>query len=212
MATRIGSASWREGQRLAIHGANKRSGVEPTAAQLEAQLIMWQNENVAPVFAAMDELGGPVIVEFTLDEAATDSLSLERRAAALRVANHHVPPSDRTRSERLAAVATELTRRIAEEKEKHRGTGNAAEVVAGLAKDFRRCYNVALTKHPDLEVKGKLTLKVDASGSVIDVRSADFPPGEFAACLDSVGRSAHFSPPREGGTTVVVPLTFKVKD
>jgi len=211
MARRIGDPAWREGQRRDIEAANESNWLAPTAAQVEAQLTAWQDQNLKPILAALEELGGDLAVDFALDEAQNESLSLERRAAALRVADRNVSVSDRVRTERRATIAADLARRAAEKGSGPGYVSNASTVVASMAKGFRRCYNQALVKAPDLEVKGRLTLKLDATGGVASVQSADLAPVEFADCLVGVARTARFSPPEGGGATIVVPLTFMSK-
>jgi eukaryotic-like serine/threonine-protein kinase len=88
--------------------------------------------------------------------------------------------------------------------------GNAAEVVASLQPEFRRCYSAGLKTDAGMQGGVRLTGRVGPRGDVLSVSAS--PSGSItsgvAACVASVLRGARFSAPAGGAATIVVPITF----
>lgn len=78
-----------------------------------------------------------------------------------------------------------------------------------------RCYEVALVRHPSLEVRADITFRVDEDGRAKNVRVSGVPEqhAALASCLREATRAAVF-PGSAPGTTVDVkyPVQFVVTD
>jgi tetratricopeptide (TPR) repeat protein len=87
---------------------------------------------------------------------------------------------------------------------------NAGAVIAGLASGFRRCYNRALQRDPEMKGSIRITAKVGPGGEVVRVRT--LTPASYAEVMVTCPMQrlleARFTPPEGGGATVVVPVTF----
>lgn len=90
--------------------------------------------------------------------------------------------------------------------------GDAAHVVEGMRQPFRDCYRQELSARSDAAGTIKLTLRVDATGTVSNAAievSGNLPTtGE---CVRTVAKAAQFRPPEGGSAVIQVPITF-VKD
>ena len=91
----------------------------------------------------------------------------------------------------------------------------AAEVlqakVRARYKDFRACYEMALTKHGRTEGKVAFGLRIAPDGRVFSVciNESPFTDGAARACMLDVWKKMRFpTPSGSGGVTVVYPLTF----
>jgi hypothetical protein len=87
---------------------------------------------------------------------------------------------------------------------------NASSVVAGMKAGFRRCYQKALDKNPDIAGSIRLKIRVGAGGEVAGVSSSETGnlPGDVVACVKARAQAASFSPPKGGSAVVDVPVTF----
>ncbi len=87
-----------------------------------------------------------------------------------------------------------------------RSVANAAEVVAGMKGQFRRCYNFALKAHPKVQGSVMLVAVIGAEGDVVGGGGGPLAP--IVPCLEAVLSQGAFSPPSNGvGATVSVPIT-----
>jgi hypothetical protein len=85
----------------------------------------------------------------------------------------------------------------------------AGSVVAGMSAGFRRCYNVGLRQEPGMRGSVNLTVKIGPDGEVLSV----FPEAtglstSVVACVGRRVASAVFAPPGNGGSTIIIPVTF----
>ncbi|MDI1452147.1 tetratricopeptide repeat protein [Polyangium sp. 6x1] len=92
-------------------------------------------------------------------------------------------------------------------------TTNAAQVVAGMAPGFRRCYKAALQQNIAYETAMRLTAKIGPGGEATSVRTSASvrDPDWIIDCLFKTVASAKFNPPEGGGATLVIPVTFESK-
>ena len=202
--------AWRDANRAKLRAANQASNVEPTEAQFEAQLDAYQEEQVAPLFVKMTEMGGPDVLAFCLAIAEDGASRTRIRRMGVEVVGALAPPTDASVAARRAAAVNDITAREIAAKKASGNVPDAVSVVAGLAKSFRRCYNHELTKNPNLVAKGRLTVKIDASGAVTSSVATGLPP-DLTSCVEAVGAAAVFAPPEGGGATVVIPIGFVSK-
>lgn len=85
---------------------------------------------------------------------------------------------------------------------------NPAEVVAMQA-DFRACYRAAVQDHADVAGRVALVISIAADGHVSDVKATGSAlPVSTVDCLKRRAALARFEPPKGGGTTITVPVTF----
>jgi hypothetical protein len=87
---------------------------------------------------------------------------------------------------------------------------NVSSVVAGMAADFRRCYNQALREDPNFQGSIRIRAKIASAGDVTFVRTlvpASYPERMILCLMDRVFR-ARFAPPQGGGATIIIPVTF----
>ena len=86
---------------------------------------------------------------------------------------------------------------------------NAGSIIASMAKDFRRCWNLELAApNAPTEAKGKLTMKLDPQGGVSSATATGFDSPTLTSCLETVGAAAKFDAPEGGTATIVAPLSF----
>lgn len=85
---------------------------------------------------------------------------------------------------------------------------NATEVVAMQA-DFRACYRTAVEDHADVAGRVALVISIAADGHVSGVKANDSGlPVSTVDCLKRRASLARFEPPKGGGATITVPVTF----
>lgn len=88
---------------------------------------------------------------------------------------------------------------------------NAQSVVAGMAPGFRRCYQRELSQgNPNAEGSVRFTVRVGPNGEVMSASpSGGGLPGSLISCAQARVLSAQFSPPSNGGATLVIPVSFR---
>jgi hypothetical protein len=219
-ARTVTSPSWREAARPKLERANAAAKLAPTLKQLEWQIDQFRNEELLRVIMAMDVVAGREVVAYCFELAEDDAAPILLRRGALVVLNHHVDVSDVAALARRATVSERVSARIAAEAatsaaaQPSTGTvSNAASIVAGMASDFRRCYNKGLAANPDMTGSARLTVKIGPKGEVLSVAPTSAGLSEWVvSCLVTRVASAQFTPPEGGGATVVIPVTFVTKD
>ncbi|MDI3288339.1 tetratricopeptide repeat protein [Polyangium sp. 15x6] len=107
-----------------------------------------------------------------------------------------------------AATKSEAPRCIAPSKSGN--VSNAAQVVAGMAPGFRRCYNAILRQSSAYKTSMRLAAKIGPGGEVTSVRTvvSVHDPDSMIDCLFKAVTSTKFDPPEGGGATVVIPIMF----
>ncbi|MEZ4302946.1 MAG: AgmX/PglI C-terminal domain-containing protein, partial [Polyangiaceae bacterium] len=90
------------------------------------------------------------------------------------------------------------------------GIANAPAVIAGMAPAFRRCYNLALTRDPDLKGTLRVTAKIGPGGEVLatPVTGGTTLSPELIACIQARITAAQFAPPDGGNGVLVIPISF----
>jgi tetratricopeptide (TPR) repeat protein len=86
---------------------------------------------------------------------------------------------------------------------------NAERVVSDLRSSFRSCYQAELMSRSNAGGHVRLTSKIGADGSVVEVVAVG--AGFSTSMVECVGThvlSARFSPPEGGGATIVIPVTL----
>jgi hypothetical protein len=207
MADDIGSAAWIERVRPRVMAANSAAGLEPTPAQLAAQLVIYQTQCLIPVFEALTALGGADVVNFAFRVAESADLPSARRRLALAMVE--TPAArDATLRRRLDSDRAWID---AVDRQREADPGrSAARVVAELRPRFRGCYQQELARAGRSGAyHGRLRITVGSEGAVSDAAVDGDLPTEFVACIEAVVRAARFVPqatpqPRK----ILVPLTF----
>ncbi len=105
IAKQVQSADWRKESTARLEEANKVSGHKPTPEQFEKQLRAYQDEELTRVFASMNKVGGPAVVEFLLGYAGSPEPTKEMRTAALVAVEGHLDKKSRAQADRLVALA-----------------------------------------------------------------------------------------------------------
>jgi hypothetical protein len=139
--------------------------------------------------------------------ASNKAIIPERRSMAFGVLARHVPSGD-PRAAQVQAAGQEIERLLAATHQAGATHSGAMDVVARLRPDLKRCYVDALAKHPDLDVKGTLLLKIDPTGAVSESKATDLQPPELSTCVEKVGSQAKFDA-SESGTTLRLPIEFR---
>lgn len=83
-------------------------------------------------------------------------------------------------------------------------------VVSCMSSAFRRCYNVGLREHPEMQGTVRVHAKIGADGDVLETR-AERVKGlspDVVACVEKRVSLAHFAPREDGGASIVIPVTF----
>ncbi|NUP12464.1 MAG: AgmX/PglI C-terminal domain-containing protein [Polyangiaceae bacterium] len=77
-----------------------------------------------------------------------------------------------------------------------------------MAKDFRRCYQLALKDDPNAKGSVRISAKIGPKGEVVSATPTEAKglPQPVILCITDVVRSRTFDAP-EGGT-LVIPLSF----
>ncbi len=83
MAKSIDSSAWVDKQRGLVQEANKKTGANPTAAQLADQLKQYQEQELEKVFTNMKRVGGRPVIDYCLAYAQDKNKSEKMRSDAL---------------------------------------------------------------------------------------------------------------------------------
>jgi hypothetical protein len=90
---------------------------------------------------------------------------------------------------------------------------DAQAVVARARSEFRDCYQRAALANVKTAGTSRVTLKIDANGEVSRAEATSIGlPEQMCECILDVAIGAKFKPPSLGGATIVVPITFKLRD
>jgi hypothetical protein len=81
IAQYVTSDAWVKTKKPDLEAANKASKLEPTAAQFQAQLAQYQEEELFRVFGSMKKVGGRPSINFLLNFAAAKEPDKRRQAA-----------------------------------------------------------------------------------------------------------------------------------
>jgi hypothetical protein len=195
IAARLGGPEVRAEKRAEIDAANRTAGVAPPPEQIERRIDAAQLAALEPVYAAMEALGGEVVADFALREAADGALPIDRRERALRVAERHAADPDRAAKR---AAAAEDIQRIRAQAAQSDPRAEMAAVIAGLQPGLEECIKAAMARKPRVAASGLLVLRVGPAGKVEDASTIDVGPPELAACVQLVGRGAKFPASKDG--------------
>lgn len=83
MAKLIDSSAWVDKQKALVQEANKKTGANPTPAQLAEQLRTYQEQRLEGVFTNMKRVGGRPVVDYCLAYAQDKTKSEKMRSDAL---------------------------------------------------------------------------------------------------------------------------------
>jgi hypothetical protein len=88
--------------------------------------------------------------------------------------------------------------------------GDPSAVVADMAKDLKRCYDVGRVHDSKMSGSVKLVVAIGATGQVASVTlgKAFGLSLEVLECVADRVQAASFAPPKAGSATLVVPLEF----
>jgi hypothetical protein len=100
----VASEQWRKDKLPELKEANRKSGFDPTEAQLNKQLAKFQTESVARVFASMKKVGGKSMVEHCLTVAADKDQPKEHRQTALAALEGHLDRRNESQIDALFAI------------------------------------------------------------------------------------------------------------
>ncbi len=93
----------------------------------------------------------------------------------------------------------------------HPAVPNSADQLERLQVFFRRCYRRELVRDPLVEGKAKVELFVGSDGAVTDAQITETTlPKDLLMCLRARARALQFEPPKDGGATVAIPVTFSL--
>ena len=106
VAEYMASEQWRAEKKPELEEANRRSQMDPTAKQFEAQLVAYQDESLLRVFGSMKQVGGHSVVDHCLRFAADKAQAEKRRNAALAALEGRIPRDDPAIIERVLAIAS----------------------------------------------------------------------------------------------------------
>lgn len=99
------SKQWRDEKLPELKEANRKAGFDPTDAQLEKQLVDFQEESVTRVYASMKQVGGSAVVNYILEVAADKSQDEKRRQTALAALEGHIDRKDQKQVDKLFEIA-----------------------------------------------------------------------------------------------------------
>jgi hypothetical protein len=208
LAESEGSREWREAHKGEFRAEKASPAALTDDRAFERELDAFQIEHITPIYAAMDALGGDVIVDHALRAAGDKTASPERRRLALTVLEHHVDRADSLHAPAVASLETELNK-LAQSQRAKVPEEEAAKVVAIITPGVHDCVKQAIQTKPNLETKGILTLNIAGDGSVSDSTVSDLSPPDLAKCIEDAGRKARFEPTSSGvAFTLRIPMNF----
>jgi hypothetical protein len=193
IATEVASPAWQDRRRAEVRESNASDGFAASEAQLASQLERLQTEALAPVFLAMEALGGAEVVEHAFGVARDPAVIPERRSMAFGVVAAHLAAGDHRASE-VKGMGEDIERRLAATLAAGATLSSAGETLGGLRSTLKKCYEDVLPKNPGLSVKGTLALTIDPKGKVREAKALDLAPTELAECVEKAGRDATFEP------------------
>lgn len=211
-ARSLSSAAWHDANLEMLRRVDAESHLDPSPKQLEAQLDQYRHERLLHLVDAMNVVGGPEVVAYDFELAESEATPTKLRQALLTMLAKHADAQDTAARARASALWERVSARAAAEAaEKPRGgaVSNASEVVAGMQRGFRHCYDEGLKQDPDMKGSIRVTAKIGPRGDVLSVSSSGSGlSAAVVACLEARVAAAVFSPPEGGGATVVIPVTF----
>lgn len=211
MLAQLAGVSWKERVREDLLVADARAGLRPTPELIERQTRRFGRDAVIRVLLSMREIGGDEVVRRALAIAENEEPPPGARLLALLVVERHTRPAEAKLRARAAHVRERLGLSVDELRYLHEGGNTPAAVVARMRRGFRRCYESALRRDgPDLEMSAKLTLHVDAQGTVAEMVAEGPMSAEFRKCLVGVAEQGDFDPPEGGRATIILPVGFVV--
>lgn len=210
-ARNLTSVAWRDASRERLRRANADAHVDPTPKQLEAQLDLYRDEPLLRVILAMEDVGGPEVVAYAFEVAEDEASPTNVRQAALSVLKKNLDTRDAAARARAANLWERVSARAAADAAAKPAGGAVANVVAGMAAAFRRCYNQGLVEDRDMKGSIRVTAKIGPRGEVLSVTSSSHGlSAGVVACVEARVAAAVFGPPEGGGAIVVIPVTFTV--
>jgi hypothetical protein len=211
LGRQVAAPSWLAARRGKVFAADVRAGLSPSAQQLQAQLIDWQTELLAPIFVAMQHAPAPEIWSFALDMAGRETEPLPRRKLALELLDRLTPRAESDAEARDAARSALAEHEDAERTSAHDDpVQNISTVVGAMRKAFRACYLEQLKRNPDAAFRGNVLFTIDRDGHVDSVTVTGLSV-EIAPCIESVIRASRFLPDvdeSEKPRSVSLPLRF----
>lgn len=105
VAEEVDSRAWLERKAPMLRQANEASGHKVEGARFDAQLAMYQEEELLRVLSSLKQVGQPPAVEYLLRFALDKNHSEKRREAALAAMEGHVDRKDSRQIEQLLALA-----------------------------------------------------------------------------------------------------------
>ncbi len=86
---------------------------------------------------------------------------------------------------------------------------NASQVVAGMRRRYRNCFNALLARDRNAEGHVDLTYRIDCEGRVTTMKAISRGlDHEAIECLFRTGEQARFDTPAGGSAVIKVPVTF----
>jgi hypothetical protein len=105
VAEEVDSEAWLKRKAPALKQANEASGHKVDGPRFDAQLAMYQEEELLRVLASLKQVGQAPAVEYLIAFAMDKNHSEKRREAALAAMEGHVDRKNPTQVERLLALA-----------------------------------------------------------------------------------------------------------
>ncbi len=105
VAEEVDSRAWLDRKAPILRQANEASGHKVEGARFDAQLAMYQEEELLRVLSSLKQVGQPPAVEYLLGFALDKSHSEKRREVALAAMEGHVDRKDTRQIEQLLALA-----------------------------------------------------------------------------------------------------------
>jgi TonB family protein len=216
------SPAWRDAHRAQVIAAERQAGRTPTPAQVELETDHHRDALLRREMLAMEIVGGPDVVAYCLWLGENESAPVSLRKAALRVLVRHADRNDPTVRARAQVIWEKVAAWDAQHPVGSVNVGgstasggvvaNAGQVVAGIQKGFRHCYNKGLSEDSKMSGSIRVTAKIDPSGAVASVTESHSGLSDaVAACVVERVRAARFAPPEGGYATVVIPVTFTTR-
>jgi hypothetical protein len=106
LAKYTSSEAWEKKTTPMLEAANKESKIVATAAGLKAQLVLYQDEALTKVFAAIKKVGTRPAVDYCLTVGADKSQGEKRREAALAAIEGRLDRNNAADVERVFAIAS----------------------------------------------------------------------------------------------------------
>jgi hypothetical protein len=174
----VASEEWRAKNKPELEEANRRAGLAPAGAQLDAQLAAFQEETLARLSAALRQVRGKT----TVDEAGAAGQISQPAAAADPAGSVAVSGGAvANASEVVARMRARFRRCYAEGRKTNPDMAGTITLVAKIG--------------PDGEV-------TSVGGGTAGALSP------IAGCLKAVVQGAAFDPPAGGSAVITIPLTF----